>query len=297
MDSLVPEDKKVVVQDVESVMKIINHSKVLSVRNLKDLSVNELKKLGNNAIITIYNFFGEDGILPALCALCGIKILSTSFSSSAVCFDKNWTKNIMSASGILVPKGIVLDLNDKKSHESVRSFFKECNSKIIMKPATCGASRGCTVCTDEGQISEGIEKVSTFSDQVLCEEFIEGKEYTIGLLHYKGELRILPPVEIITSRNFFDYQAKYEDAQTKEICPAETLKAEKLDEVHTIIKTLVKVLKIESHARVDFIVSEGKVFVLEVNTFPGLMDNSLFPKELKAAGISMRDFIANAFSK
>jgi len=295
-DSLVTDDKKSKVQNLELVREIINHPKTLSVSDLKDLSIDSLKKLGNNAIIAIYNFLGEDGILPALCALGGIKILSTPFSSSALCFDKNWTKQIMTSSGIWVPKGMVLDLSNQENLETLEAFFNECNNKIIMKPVTCGASRGCTVCTSVEQIREGIDKVTEFSDQVLCEEFIQGREYTIGFIKNQNGLRILPPVEIITNRSFFDHKAKYDDVETQEICPALTLENDKLKEVHNIINTIVKVFKIESHARVDFIVSNKKIYVLEINTFPGLMENSLFPKELKAAGISMAEFISSSFS-
>ncbi len=295
-DSFVTDDKRSNVQNPELVREIINHPNSLSVSDLKDLSIDSLKKLGKCAIIAIYNFLGEDGILPALCALGGIKILSTPFSSSALCFDKNWTKQIMTSSGIRVPKGMVLDLRNHKNLETLESFFKECNNKIIMKPVTCGASRGCTVCTEIEHLSKGIDMVSNFSDQVLCEEFIQGREYTIGFIKNQNGLRILPPVEIITNRSFFDYKAKYDDVETKEICPAMTLENDKLKEVHNIINTIIKVFKIESHARVDFIVSNEKIYVLEINTFPGLMENSLFPKELKAAGISMTEFISNSFS-
>ncbi len=296
VDSLVTDDKKSNLQNPELIREIINHPKTLSLKDLKDLSIDSLKKLGNNAIISIYNFLGEDGILPALCALGGIKILSTPFSSSALCFDKNWTKQMMASSGIRVPKGMVLDLSNQKKLETLESFFKECNKKIIIKPVTCGASRGCTVCTKIEDLPGGIDNVSYFSDQVLCEEFIQGREYTIGFIKNKNELRILPPVEIITKRDFFDYKAKYDDADTQEICPALTLSADVLEKVHDIIKTIVRIFKIESHARVDFIVSHEKIYVLEINTFPGLMENSLFPKELKAAGISMAEFISNSFS-
>lgn len=296
VDSLVPEDKKSNIKNQELVLEIINHPKTLSVRNLKDLSISSLKELGDKAIIAIYNFLGEDGILPALCALSGIKVLSTPFSSSSLCFDKNWTKQIMIATGITVPKGVAINLRNKDCVDSIEAFFRECNEKIIMKPVTCGASRGCTVCTKVEHIRDGINVVSKFSDQVLCEEFVQGKEYTIGFIKNPNELRILPPVEIITSREFFDYKAKYEDGETMEICPALTLQPETLEKVKGIINTIVRVFKIESHGRVDFIVSGESIFVLEVNTFPGLMENSLFPKELKAAGISISEFISSSFS-
>lgn len=295
IDNLVPKDRKLYVKNPNLFSHITVHPKVLSVNNLEVLSIDSLKKLGSNAIIAIYNYFGEDGILPALCSLAGIKILSTSSSSSAVCFDKNWAKNILKSAGVMVPRGVALDLNDKNISKSVESFFKECNNKIILKPVTCGASRGCSVCTEKEQISEAIKKVASFSDQILCEEFIEGEEYTIGFMHLKNKLNILPPVEIVTERQFFDYKAKYEDVKTKEICPAQTLKSEILEKIHYIIKLIVKIFKIEAHARVDFMVANGKIYVLEINTFPGLMENSLFPKELKAAGISMSEFIANSF--
>lgn len=295
VDNLIPKEKRVIVSDKNLILEMVNHYKVISVSNLADIAIGSIKKLGDKAIISIYNYFGEDGVLPALCSMSGIEILSTNFSSSAICFNKNWTKQIIKSEGILVAKSVIINLSDKTSLIKAIDFLK-INKKIILKPVTCGASRGCFICNNEKDVTLAIEKALPYSKEILCEEFIKGREYTVGFIKNKKGLKILPVVEIITSKPFFDYEAKYKDINTQEICPAQTLSHKNSKKIHAIVERIIKILNLESHGRIDFIISNEKIYILEVNTFPGLMDNSLFPKELKAANISIADFIAESFS-
>ena len=287
VDDLVPKrltvKKKLIKNDTYiSFEKIKDHDKVSYVYSLSALSIGQIKKMFDIAIVAIYNEFGEDGKTLGLLELAGIPFLSPNLNSSALAFDKGFTKAVLSYHGLLVPKSIEINKNSP--------IPKLLTYPLMIKPIANGASRGMTLVKKEIDLTPAIEKAFTFSQGVFIEEYIKGDEFTVGLIgHYTNPIA-LPAVMIKTKNEFFDYEAKYCAEKAEEICPAPISKELELKLRNTAIKAY-QAIKGENHSRVDMIKRGNDIYVLEINSFPGLLSNSLFPKELKAAGISISQFL------
>jgi len=142
-----------------------------------------------------------------------------------------------------------------------------------------------------GGLHEAIEKAFKEDSQILIEEFIKGREFSIGIARLNGKITVLPATEIISSKDFFDYEAKYTPGVSQEITPAD-LPAEKNREIAEIVTQIYLRLNCRGMVRVDFILLEGtqEFYFIEVNTTPGQSANSLIPQQVRAAGMSVADF-------
>jgi len=136
-----------------------------------------------------------------------------------------------------------------------------------------------------------LDKAFHEDDQVLVEEFIKGREFSIGVARLKGHITVLPATEIISSKDFFDYEAKYTPGVSKEITPAD-LSAEQNELVHSIVTEVYLRLNCKGMVRIDFIFEEtsGNFYFIEVNTTPGQSASSLVPQQVRAAGMNVGEF-------
>lgn len=273
---------------------IKDHPRVTEVLYLEQLSLSELKKKFDTAIITIYNDFGEDGSIQGLLDLVGIPYFGPSLKTSAVCFDKQFTKGILSYAGITVPKGIQLNSVETTS-QTINRKIQELTLPLIVKPASSGSSRGTSIVKTRDQLNSAIREAQQYSGEVLVEEFVQGTEYSVGVIGHYTHPQALPVVMIKTDTEFFDYHAKYLSQSTQEICPAPIDKKLTTLLQKTAVKAY-KAVKAKSHARIDMIASDKGIFVLEINTFPGLSIGSIFPKELSVVGLSVPEFIYQVLS-
>jgi len=288
IDDLVP--KRLMISQEElikdptyiSFEKIKNHDKVSHIYLLSTLSLGQVKKMFDVAIVAIYNEFGEDGKTLGFLDLVGIPYLSPRLNSSVVAFDKTFTKAIFSRHGLLVPKSI--EINKKTKNQIPLSY------PVIVKPTSNGASRGTTLVKKQSDLKAAIEKAFNFSEEVLIEEYIEGQEFTVGVIGHYTNPKALPVVLIKSKNEFFDYEAKYVAGKAEEICPAPINKEIELALQKTAIKAY-QAIKAESHSRIDMIKKGNDIYVLEINSFPGLVSTSIFPKELNAAGLSLAEFL------
>ncbi len=228
----------------------------------------EKSKLGSEkigvALLALHGRGGEDGEIQKTLEKEGIKYTGSGVETSKIGMNKILFKKIVEKQGILVPKN-----GDK--------------IPCVVKPADGGSSVGVSIVKTKSQLEKAIKLAQKFSKKIIIEEYIEGKEFSCGVLGNEKAVA-LPVIEIISHNNFFDYEAKYEVGKAQEICPAKIsdILTKKIQE--TTLK-LYKSLNCRGYARVDVIVSRGKVYVLEINTLPGMTGNSLFPKEAKAVGI------------
>lgn len=269
---------------------IEKNSKVSECLFLSQLSLKELKDRFEIAIVAIYNYFGEDGKLLGLLEIAGIPYVSPSLKSSVVCFDKKFCKSVLKAKGVLVCKDFEVykkGFEISKVKEKIRKSFKY---PLMVKTVSCGASRGVSLVSKDSELEEAITNGFAFSEEVLVEEYIDGEEYTVGVIGHYTSPKALPVMMIKTSNIFFDYEAKYVAGKTKEICPA-PIDDDLKKKLQLTAKEAYQAVKAESHARVDMIYKDGKVYVLEINSFPGLLSQSLFPQELKADGSSLTEFL------
>ena len=257
-------------------------------KNDFSLLVDEQTITFDAVLIGIHGTPGEDGKLQGYFDMMRIPYSTCDCATSALTFNKRYTVAVASFSGLTVARSILLF---KNTFESPDELIKTLQFPVFIKPNNGGSSIGMSkVNSPSEELGAAIEKAFKEDDQVLVEEFVKGRELTIGVFKSKGEIIALPITEIISKKEFFDYEAKYLGA-SDEITPAnidETI-AEKIREA---AKKAYRVFNCKGIVRVDFIYNEeeGKPYMLEINTVPGQSEASLVPQQVRAMGWSMMQF-------
>jgi len=227
------------------------------------------------AFIAMHGTFGEDGQVQRILEDHGVAYTGSDPGASARAFDKVLAKECFVEAGIPTPKSVVFD---------GATVPEDLHWPLFVKPARQGSSVGISRVDDLASLMQAYHHARQFDSQVLVEEFVRGREFTVGILNGTA----LPVVEIRTKREFFDYQAKYTDGATEEICPA-PLEAMVAMRAKMFALRAHECLGCRDYSRVDLMFNEttGQFFVLEVNTLPGMTANSLLPKAARAAGLEM----------
>jgi D-alanine-D-alanine ligase len=242
------------------------------------------------AFLALHGPYGEDGTLQGMLDLIGIPYVGSGTLASALAMDKGMAKKVFAAEGIPAPPGILVDRVDYRADpEGVARSVSDRFLPAVVKPARQGSSIGMSMVSDASGMRAALETAFAFDPQVLLERRIRGRELTVGLVGNR-ELTALPVIEIVSKREFFDYQAKYDPALSEEICPAPITPAES-DEAQRLAIRAHRALGCRGLSRVDLIQGEGGLVVLEVNTMPGMTVNSLLPKAARAAGIPFSDLL------
>ncbi|HEX7458461.1 MAG TPA: D-alanine--D-alanine ligase [Ginsengibacter sp.] len=239
-------------------------------------------------LIGIHGTPGEDGKLQGYFDMLHIPYTSCDCATSALTFNKRYTVAIAGASGINVANSILLF---KRNFQSPDELVKNLKFPVFIKPNNGGSSIGMSkVNAPSEELGKAIEKAFKEDDQVLVEEFIEGREFTIGVFKAKGEIIALPITEIISKNDFFDFEAKYHGASS-EVTPA------KIEEhiAQMIRDNAVKAYRVfncRGIIRIDFIYNEKeeKLYMLEINTVPGQSEASIVPQQLKILGWTLKEF-------
>lgn len=246
----------------------------------------EACRLSDVAFIALHGGFGEDGRLQAALEMANIPHTGTSYLGCALAFNKDVSKRVMRSSGITTPEWReVRDAEAEVSGLEVPFGFPR-----IVKPAKGGSTLGVSLVESEEEFEDVVRKTLDYGEVVLVEEFVEGREFTVGVL---GE-EALPVIEIVSSGRIFDYESKYQPGAAAEICPAPIPDdlASKLQGLALLVHESLKVGK-EAYSRVDFRVSRnGEPFCLEANVLPGMTPNSLLPLAASTAGIEFPDLCA-----
>lgn len=239
-------------------------------------------------LIGIHGTPGEDGKLQGYFDMLHIPYTSCDCATSALTFNKRYTVAVAGASGINVSNSILLF---KQNFQSPDELVNNLKFPVFVKPNNGGSSIGMSkVNAPSEELGKAIEKAFKEDDQVLVEEFIEGREFTIGVFKAKGEIIALPITEVISKNDFFDFEAKYHGA-SNEVTPAEID-----DSVAQLIRDnavkAYRVFNCKGIIRIDFIYNEqeGKLYMLEINTVPGQSEASIVPQQLKILGWSLKEF-------
>lgn len=229
------------------------------------------------AFIAIHGDFGEDGVIQHLLTAAGIPFTGSSASCCGLTIDKGLTKEILAASDIPVPRGVTIN-----NIESGILATQNGNLPypLVVKPVNSGSSVGITIVKESTLLEEAIKYAQDFSEKTIIEEYVTGSEITAGLV---GE-EVLPLIELKSRRLFYDYAAKYEDADTEYLCPA-PLTAAQTETLQALAGRVFTVTGVEHLGRVDIMLGSGGPRVLEVNTIPGFTSHSLLPMAAKAAGL------------
>ena len=254
-------------------------------REISDVdSIN--KKGVDVAFIALHGPYGEDGTIQGMLDMAGIRYTGSGVLASAIGMDKIVFRKIMSAEGINIPKYLVV-----KRGENFKNIHKKLKrTPYFVKPFNQGSSVGASVVKKEKDLGKAIKLAHKFSDLALVDEFVKGKEVTCGVLG-NNKPYALPLVEIVTKKDFFDYESKYSESGADEISPARVGKRI-TKKVQDLAIKVYRAVGCRGFARVDFILKNNLTpVVLEINTIPGLTQKSLLPKAAKAAGISYSNLL------
>lgn len=255
-----------------------------------DFSINLAnKKITFDAVLMcIHGNPGEDGKLQGYFDMLKLPYTSCDAASSALTFNKRYTVAVAAFNGINVARSVLLI---KNSFTSADEIVANLQFPVFVKPNNGGSSIGMSkVNNPSEELGAAIEKAFKEDDQVLVEEFIKGRELTIGVFKTKGDIITLPITEIKSKNTFFDFEAKYNGA-SEEITPAQ-VDEEIAGKVRAAAKKIYSSLNCRGIVRIDFIFDEAKQqpFMLEVNTVPGQSEASIVPQQVKAMGWTLKEF-------
>ncbi|MDB5156885.1 MAG: ddlB [Mucilaginibacter sp.] len=241
------------------------------------------------AFITIHGTPGEDGKMQGYLDMINIPYNTCDVTTSAISMNKAYTKTIVHGiHGLNTAKSIRLFKNSSHDIGGIASSLK---FPLFIKPNNGGSSVGMSKVYSVAELPDALHKAFNEDDEILIEEFIKGREFSIGIARLHGKIKVLPATEIISSKDFFDYEAKYTSGVTEEITPAD-LSPAKNAHIAEIVTEVYLRLNCRGMARVDFILQENTIdfYFIEINTTPGQSSNSLIPQQVRAAGMSVPDF-------
>ncbi|MBQ8448823.1 MAG: D-alanine--D-alanine ligase [Clostridia bacterium] len=225
--------------------------------------------------LALHGGMGENGQLQAYLDCLGIKYTGSGFASCLAAMDKNLSKTIFRAAGVPTADWVYCTADEAAE--------KEIAFPCVIKPCSCGSSVGVTMVDTKEEFSAALEAAKKYEDNIIIEEKLFGREFSIGVLAGKA----LPPIEIRPKgEGFYDFAKKYQQGLTEEICPAPLTQAQ-AERLSELALRAHKALGLGDYSRIDFILDEekGDFYCLEANTLPGMTPTSLLPQEAAAAGI------------
>ncbi|MDA8572175.1 D-alanine--D-alanine ligase [Flavobacteriaceae bacterium] len=235
---------------------------------------------------------GEDGFIQAYLELLEIPHTSCALYQAALTFNKRDCLNVLKAYDI--PTAISYPLN-KGDSVNAQEIIDRVGLPCFVKANRAGSSFGVTKVHKIEDLQSAIDIAFEQDDELIIEAFLDGTEVSVGVLRYKGEVLVLPITEIVSENDFFDYEAKYL-GKSEEITPARISKVQE-ENVKHMAKKIYEVLNMDGFSRSEFIFKGDTPYFLEMNTVPGLTEESILPKQAACAGISLSDLFTNAIEE
>jgi D-alanine--D-alanine ligase len=256
-------------------------------RNDFSLTLEGQKIRFDAVLIGIHGTPGEDGKLQGYFDLCGIPYTSCDSATSGLTFNKRYTVAVAAFAGINVAKSVHIF---KHSPVAPADILRQLKLPVFVKPNNGGSSIGMSKVNKAEELSCALDKAFKEDDQVLVEEFISGREFTVGMFKSPGGIIVLPITEVRSKKDFFDYEAKYEGL-SEEITPAQVEEAI-AEKVRQTARKVYELFNCRGVVRIDFIYNEERqdVYMLEINTVPGQSEASIVPQQVKAMGWTLREF-------
>ena len=243
----------------------------------------------DGVFIAIHGSPGEDGKLQGYFDMLHIPYTTCNALTSAITMNKGYTKAIVNdinhlytAKSVQIFKGGNYDINQIKQDLKLPYF---------VKPNSGGSSIGMTKVKQADELEAALEKAFKEDPQVLIEEFVSGREFSIGVFSAKGTVTVLPTTEVIPANEFFDFEAKYTPGAAEEITPG-NMTNEEYERVHEIIKAVYTKLNCRGVVRIDYFLEHetGNFYFIEINTIPGQTATSFIPQQVAAMGITLKEF-------
>jgi D-alanine-D-alanine ligase len=242
-------------------------------------TVRVLPKRGDTDVVflALHGGHGEDGTIQSLLDLTGVPYTGSGHLASALAMDKDLSKHLFRRADVQTADWVMLS-NDDPGSFSIGNL----GLPLIVKPSKQGSTVGLTLVKEHGELPAAIAEAFRYDDEVMLEQFIAGREFTVGIL---GE-DALPVGEIISTHEIYDYECKYTPGMAQEVFPASISEAWR-DKLQDQAGRAFKALKLRGYARIDFRMTEdGEAYCLEANTLPGMTQTSLIPQAAVAAGVS-----------
>jgi D-alanine-D-alanine ligase len=242
--------------------------------------------------------YGEDGSVQRMLDALNMPYTGSGAAASRLAFDKHHTKAAIKRLAIKTPRALVLNERPQDFEEAAFEIFRTFPHPAFVKPAVGGSSVGAALAENFHALAWGLERAFDIAPKVLVEEYIKGREATVGVIdEFRNEKTYaLMPVEIIPPQDqpFFNYEAKY-GGKSVERVPGNFTSAEK-DELARLARAVHAGMNLAHYSRSDFIVSPRGIYFLEVNTLPGLTEESLLPKAVEAVGSKLPDFLEHVIT-
>src|SRR5262245_51165746 len=256
-------------------------------KNDFSLTINGEKVKFDAVFIGMHGTPGEDGKLQGYFDTLNIPYTSCNAATSALTFNKRFTVAVAAFSGIPVAKS---ELLIKDGFHNPYEVACRLQFPVFVKPNNGGSSIGMSkVNRPSDEFGVAVEKAFKEDDQVLIEEYIDGREFTVGVFKTKGNIIVLPITEVISKKDFFDYEAKYEGAST-EVTPAD-IDDVISDKIRNAARKIYQVFNCRGVVRIDFIYNDKskQPFMLEINTIPGQSEASIVPQQVRVMGWSLKE--------
>ncbi|MFH1826680.1 MAG: D-alanine--D-alanine ligase [bacterium] len=259
-----------------------------------DLEDDLVARLKKEKVEVVYNIlhghYGEDGTVQGMLELANIPYTGSKVLASALAMNKLAAKRVFKSMDIPTPHYLEVEAQSDLSKEAAR-IKQSFSFPLVLKPTSEGSSLGVYLIKEPGQLDAVLEKSIKEFKSVFVEEFIKGQEVTVGVIGIGNGLQALPVLELKPQNEFYDYEAKYTAGMTDFILPAR-LPEDVYQQTQKNALAAHRALGCYGVSRVDLMVRDGKSYVIEVNTIPGLTDQSDLPAEAKEAGISFDQLVA-----
>ena len=235
-------------------------------------------QMADIAFMALHGENGENGKVQAALDLFGVKYTGSDYLSSAIAMNKGIAKQFFRANGIPTPNGIAMT-KDKRNDDVEALGLR---LPVVVKPCCGGSSIGVTIARDQEQFKIALDEAFHWEDELIIEEFVQGREFSCGVIEGKA----LPVIDIAPLQGFYDYKNKYKAGSAVETCPAD-LPEEVSAKMRGYAEAVAKAIGLNTYSRSDFLISnEGEMYCLEANTLPGMTPTSLLPQEAAALGMN-----------
>jgi len=239
------------------------------------------------AYITIHGTPGEDGKLQGYFDMVKIPYSTCGVYSSALTFNKYFCSNYLRNFDVSMAKSVRLFKGDQVN---VDQLIENLGLPLFVKPNAGGSSFGVTKVKEKGQLLEALEMAMKESVDILIEQFIDGPEFTCGLVKLSGQEFLFPVTEVIPQNEFFDFEAKYTVGKTDEITPAR-ISAELTSKIQQLSSRIYDLCDCSGIVRIDYILKDNEFYFLEVNTTPGMTSTSFVPQQIAAMDRKLGDIL------
>lgn len=235
---------------------------------------------------------GEDGFIQAYFKLIHIPVTGCQMYQSALTFNKRDLISVLRPYGVLCADSYYLNKGDQIDEKAI---VEKVGLPCFVKANKSGSSYGISKVYETNKLQEAIDVAFKEDDEILIESFLDGVEVSVGVVSYKGQTIVLPITEIVSENDFFDYEAKYL-GKSDEITPARISEAD-AEAVRIEAKRIYEILKMNGFSRSEFIFHNGKPHFIEMNTVPGLSEESILPQQAQCAGISLVELFENVIDE